>query len=265
MGYLLAWKINRLTVYIMGQKKRILTDIIKNEAIYPVYQPIVSMSDGSIYGYEALTRIKQDAKYDIGIEEMFSLAEKKGMAWSLEELCRKKAIKGAKKKPKKKKLFLNVNPNVLLDKQFESGITLEFIEKYGLEPNDVVFEITERTPIQSKNLFKKVLKHYTNQGFSVAIDDFGSAYAGLDRLCYIKPDYLKLDAAIIRGIGTDDVKRSLVMHMIQFCKEVSIISIAEGVERKGEAEILKALGVDYVQGYYYACPSDKFVGNYYEV
>jgi len=160
----------------MEHKKKILKDIIKKEALYPVYQPIVSMKDGSVFGYEALTRIKK----------------------------------------------------------FESGITMEFIKKYGLEPKDVVFEITERTPIRSKNLFKKVLKHYTRQ------------------------DYLKLDTSIIRGIESDDVKKSLVKHMIHFSKEVSIKTIAEGIETIEEAEILKELGADLGQGYYYARPSEGF-------
>ena len=89
---------------------------------------------------------------DFNIEKLFSLSEKYGMVWELEELCRKKALKNAINKPANTKLFLNVNPNGLLDKNFESGVTSKFIEKYMLQPDDIVFEITERTPIQSKNL-----------------------------------------------------------------------------------------------------------------
>ena len=130
--------------------KEIIKGIIKNKSIYPVYQPIINLSDNSIYGYEALTRVKYDM--DFNIEKLFSLSEKYGMVWELEELCRKKALKNAINKPANTKLFLNVNPNVLLDKNFESGVTSKFIEKYMLQPDDIVFEITERTPIQSKNL-----------------------------------------------------------------------------------------------------------------
>lgn len=236
--------------------KEIIKGIIKNKSIYPVYQPIINLSDNSIYGYEALTRVKFDM--DFNIEKLFSLSEKYGMVWELEELCRKRALKNAINKPANTKLFLNVNPNVLLDKNFESGVTSKFIEKYMLQPDDIVFEITERTPIQSKNLCKKVLKHYTDQGYSVAIDDFGSAYAGLDRLCNIKPEFLKLDSSLVRNIEADEVKRILVKHMIQFCRETSIKVIAEGIETETEANLVKNLGADFVQGFFYAKPSENF-------
>ena len=243
----------------MASKEEQLKEIIRNSMIYSVYQPIISLQDMSVFAYEALSRIREPEKYHFRIEEMFSLAEKNGMVWKLEEICRKKALKGAKEKPKGTKLFINVNPNVLLDKKFEGGVTSRFIKKYGLEPSDIVFEITERTPIQAKNIFKKTLDHYLKQNYTVAIDDFGSAYAGLDRLCYIKPKYLKLDTSIIRGIDSDPLKHSLVKHIIMFCKEVNIKTIAEGIETKCEAEVLKEFGADYGQGYYYAKPQEKFV------
>ncbi len=221
-----------------------------------MYQPIINLSDNSIYGYEALSRVS--IKTDFNIEQLFCLAEELGMVWELEELCRKRALKNAISKPENTKLFLNINPNVLLDKKFESGITAKFIEKYKLHPEDIVFEITERTPIQSKSLFRKVLRHYTDQGYTVAIDDFGSAYAGLDRLCNIKPSFLKLDTSLIRNIETDNVKKLLVKHMIQFCKEASIKVIAEGIETVTEAYIIKELGADFVQGYFFAKPAEVF-------
>lgn len=233
--------------------------IIRTKNIYAVYQPIVCMATGKVYGYEALARIKDQESNSIGIEELFAVAEKNGMVWGLEAICRKKALKGAKVKPKDKKLFINVNPNVLLDAKFKSGTTAKYVKKYGLEPKDIVFEITERTPIRSKNAFKKTLNHYTLQNYSIAIDDFGSAYAGLDRLCYIIPEYLKLDAALIRDIQEDPLRISLIKHMIQFCKENDIKVIAEGIETKQEADVLKHLGVDFGQGYYFAKPSVEFV------
>lgn len=243
----------------MAKKVKILKEIIKKENIYPVYQPILNLKEESIMGYEALTRIT--GNIDTKIEDLFSLSEEVGMCWAFEEMCRKKALKNATAKPQNTKLFLNVNPNVLIDKKFESGITSKFIKKYGLEPKDIVFEITERRPIPYRKLFKQVLIHYAEQGYSIAIDDFGSAYAGLDRLCYIKPDYLKLDIHLIRNIEKDEMKKALVKHLIQLCKEVSIKTIAEGIETESEAKIIKELEADFVQGYFYAMPSEVFTNS----
>ena len=237
-----------------------LKAVIREKQIYPVFQPIVSLENGEVFAYEALSRIRDAQRYQLGIEEMFQTAEKNGMVWKLEEICRRQAMKGAKEKPKGTKLFINVNPNVLLDKHFESGITARFIKKYGLQPEDIVFEITERTPIQAKNVFKKTLDHYLQQNYTVAIDDFGSAYAGLDRLCYLKPQYLKFDMSLIRELDTDPLRMALVKHMIAFCREVDILVIAEGIETEKEADLLRQMGADFGQGYYFAKPGETFHG-----
>ena len=153
---------------------------------------------------------------------------------------------------------MNVNPNVLLDKDFESGVISKFIKKYGLEPKDIVFEITERTPIQSELLFKDTLNHYKEQGYLVALDDFGSAYAGLERLLSTKPDFVKFDISMIRNVNNDKIKQSLLRHMVDFCKEYSIRTIAEGIETEEEITTLKELGIDMGQGFYYSKPVDNF-------
>lgn len=230
--------------------------IIKEKKIYPVYQPIVSLQDGSILGYEALSRISlEPCTFDV--EEMFTYAEKYNYLWNLEYVCRKKALKGAKNKLADKKLFLNVDPNIINDERFQAGMTFRYLDRYNIGPEAIVLEVCERSNIKEIHLFQKVINHYEKQDYQIAIDDFGKGYADFNRLFFLHPKYVKLDISMIRNIDTDTVKHSLVEGMVKFCHSENIRLIAEGIETKEELTQLIRLGIDYGQGYFLAKPSEK--------
>ena len=107
---------------------QILDKIIEGTHIIPVYQPIVSLTDGETFGYEALSRISEDS-LKMNIEEMFKTADRTNRAWELETLCRVKALKGAAGMSREKKLFLNVNSNIIHDDSFKNGFTKSRLEK----------------------------------------------------------------------------------------------------------------------------------------
>jgi EAL domain-containing protein (putative c-di-GMP-specific phosphodiesterase class I)/GGDEF domain-containing protein len=228
-------------------------DILAGKKIRPVYQPIVSLVDGEIMGYEALSRIDlPDCSFNT--EEMFHVAEATKRVWELEALCRKKSLKHAVNKPRYAKLFINVDPNVIHDEKFKEGTTCKYLQKYGLNPSDIIFEITERTSIENEETFKKTIQHYTRQNYQIAIDDFGSEYAGLNRICVLEPHFIKIDMAIIRNINSDNIKKSLVKSFAIFCQNANIKLIAEGIETREELATLIELGIDYGQGYYLKRP-----------
>ena len=133
-----------------------LRQIIENKQIYPVYQPIVSLKNGKILGYEALSRISLDA-CSFNVEEMFNYAKEFHCLWNLEYICRKKAIREVKNQIGKTKIFLNVDPNILNDERFQAGMTLSYLKRYNISPDNIVFEICERTDIQSVSSFQNVV------------------------------------------------------------------------------------------------------------
>ncbi len=231
-------------------------DILNNKKINPLYQPIVSLEDGEIYGYEALSRITLE-NCCFNTEEMFQIAKQLKKVWELEEICRTLSLKNAVKKPKDKKLFLNVDANIIHDKEFQDGITLKRLQEYGLQPKDIIFEITERTAIEDLKTFQDSVEHYKKQHFKIAIDDVGSGYSGLNRICAVSPSLLKIDMDIVRGIDTDAIKQSLVTGIVQFCEGADIGMIAEGIETEPELEMLIQLGVKYGQGYYLEKPKKE--------
>lgn len=231
-------------------------DIVENELLYPVYQPIVSLRDGEVMGYEALSRISLENCL-INTEEFFHMAQKLDSLWRVEALCRRKSLQNALDKRAGVKLFLNVDPDVIKDPQFKEGITCQFLRRYKLMPEDIVFEITERNSIHDEEAFRGVIRHYQNQTFQIAIDDFGNGYAGMNRICALEPEYIKIDMEIVRGIDKDNLKKSLVESMIQFCKKNEIYLIAEGIETREEMLTLIKLGVPYGQGYYLLRPQPR--------
>ena len=132
--------------------------IVQGELVRPVYQPIISLQDGEILGYEALSRITLKDSL-LNPEEFFHMAEQEDCLWKTEELCRRKSLQGAVGKEVGKKLFLNVDPKVMKDPQFKKGVTCRYLKEYGLQPADIVFEITERNSIEDEEVFREIILH----------------------------------------------------------------------------------------------------------
>lgn len=239
-------------------KINIFYKIISMKSISTVFQPIVSLKDGSIFAYEALSRISIP-QCDINIEELFHISEQQNKLWELEKLCRTKALKNAICKPKDAKLFINVDPNIIHDADTFSGFTHQKLLQYGFNAHDIVFEITERSAINDLNTFTSAISHYQTQDFQIAIDDFGSGYSGINPVCCFSPNFLKIDMELVRDINSNTKKYSLVSAIVKFCKESNIKVIAEGIETEAELKSLIQLGINYGQGYYLAKPSSNFV------
>jgi diguanylate cyclase (GGDEF)-like protein len=240
----------------MDTMKEELHNILSNKQIKTVFQPIISLGDGSVLGHEALSRITCNGKIN-NPEMLFSIAGEYNRLWELELLCRTKAFEAAfyyMKPPYDKKLFINVNPNIMHDDTFKKGLTKGFLQQYKITPHNIIFEITERHIITDMQGFKSTIEHYRNQDYQIAIDDVGSGYSGLNLISDINPNYIKLDMKLISSINTDSLKYALVKGMVELSKNSNISLIAEGIETYAELETLVNLGVQYGQGYFIQKP-----------
>jgi len=231
-----------------------IEEIIGNGLISPVYQPIVRLHDGTVHGYEALSRISQPGIIE-NTEELFSRAGEFGLAPALEMLCRKKALLKVRELEIPGKIFLNVSPVLFQSSDHERGITANLLEGLRIERSRVVFELTERTIIGDYDLFLRGVAHYREQGYSIAIDDLGSGYAGLQILARLEPEYVKLSRFLIASIEHSPTKQALVESLIAFCSKTGARVIAEGIERPEELAYLRSLGIHFGQGYLLAKPS----------
>lgn len=237
---------------------RQLRAVLEGKNINAVFQPIVSLADASIIGYEALSRGPRGTELERP-DVLFEAAKKMNKLWELELLCRMAALERAKCMPPDKMLFLNVDPKVIHDERFQRGLTREMLDKYHIDPTGIIFEITEKTSIEDYRSFRRVLDHYTGQGYKIAIDDTGSGYSGLRMLAETRPQFIKLDMQLVRDIDKDNLKQALIKAFYDFAVSTNMKMIAEGIESVSELYTLIDIGVHYGQGYLLQKPMPQFL------
>ncbi|MEG6586178.1 GGDEF domain-containing protein [Dendrosporobacter sp. 1207_IL3150] len=235
-----------------------LNSILNSKAINSVFQPVVSLADASVVGYEALSRGPQGSLLERP-DILFEAAEKFNKLWEVELLCRMSALERAKYMPPEKMLFLNVDPKVINDQRFQKGLTREILDKYHIDPTNIIFEITEKTSVDDYRSFRRVLDNYTSQGYKIAIDDTGSGYSGLRMLAETRPQYIKMDMQLVRNIDKDNLKQALIKAFYDFAVSTNMKIIAEGIETTSELHTLIDIGIHYGQGYLLQKPMSQFL------
>jgi EAL domain-containing protein (putative c-di-GMP-specific phosphodiesterase class I) len=213
------------------------------------FQPIVDLSRGDIYAYEALVRgLRNEPAGDI-------LARVNSQnRYRFDQMCRVRAIELASALRMPARLSINFNPNAVYRPETCLRATLKIAAQLGFPHERIIFEITEGERIADHAHLREIVREYKRQGFRTAIDDFGAGYAGLHLLTEFQPDIIKLDMALIRNVDQDRVRQVIVRGVIHVCHELGISVIAEGVETREELLFLRDAGIQLFQGYYFARP-----------
>jgi len=223
------------------------------------YQPIVDMEQGTIMGYEALTRGPANTAYERA-DALFAGCGGEPLLDELDRACRCQAVRRARGLDPRKKLFLNSLPESLGRPGFTGGGFLDALSEAALQPRNLVLEITERTSIEDFEAFGKELGTLRRQGFLVAIDDVGTGYSSLQTITEIHPDFIKVDLSLVKNIHRSLLKQELVHSLLQAGSRIGAQVIAEGIETEEEQRTLRQCGVRYGQGYFFARPAPPFPG-----
>ncbi|OLU29156.1 diguanylate phosphodiesterase [Pseudomonas sp. PA15(2017)] len=232
-----------------------LGQILAHGDLHSLFQPIVSVAERRIIGYEALTRGPSNSPLHSPLT-LFAAARQTGMLSELELACRNSACRRFSEQQLDGLLFLNVSPDSLLDANHQPGRTLQLLQTYGIAPSRVVIELTEQSPTDDFYLLDTALHHYRDMGFSIALDDLGAGYSSLRLWSELRPDYVKIDRHFIDGIHRDAVKREFVGSILQMAKASRAKVIAEGIELEEELAVLCEMGVDLLQGYLLCRPQE---------
>jgi EAL domain-containing protein (putative c-di-GMP-specific phosphodiesterase class I) len=150
----------------------LLEKILSNGLITPYFQPIYDLTNGEIYGHEALSRGPKNSSL-FSPDPLFALALKEEKLHKLELLCREKALSKFAKLSLEGRLFLNVSASLLSSPDHQSGMTLAILNELGLDQKDIVIELSEQHPYDHNGLPRSSVDHYRKMGFQVAIDDLG--------------------------------------------------------------------------------------------
>ncbi len=234
-----------------------LRQILARQAITALYQPIVNLDDYSVIGYEALARGPAETPYEWP-EALFTFARQSKLSRELDHQCKIAALAGARERPKDTKLFVNTLPSTLDDPDFTGDDSGAMLARYGLEPQDLVWELTERHAIEDYGAFQSIMKRYVDLGYNVAIDDLGTGYSSIQTITHVRPLYLKIDISLVSDIDTNLLKQELVSSLLVLASNINASLIAEGIETQGELEALKGLGIHMGQGYLLGRPSARF-------
>lgn len=231
-----------------------LLSLIQERKLYPLFQPVMDTSRGIVIGHEALIRGPKGHPLEFP-DRLFSLASQVQLLSELELACRSAAMEAFQKNAMQGKLFLNVNPNVLQDDSHPHGSTLRLSQQFGIAPEQIAIEISERYPIEDTENLKHAIIHYQKLGFMIAIDDLGAGYSGLKLWSELRPDYVKIDRYFIHSIETSSVKREFVQSILSLATSLRTKVIVEGIETSDELEQLQAMGVNYCQGFLLGRPA----------
>jgi EAL domain-containing protein (putative c-di-GMP-specific phosphodiesterase class I) len=186
---------------------------------------------------------------------MFEMAQKCGLLFELDALCRLAALRGASGKlPAGKKLFLNCSARVMDDPRFRHDQLRQALETCGLEPKDLVFEFSEHECVRSPKAVRETRETLRSLGVQVALDDAGAASPSLGAVLELDPDYVKIDISLVRSVDTD-IGRQELMQLIQgVAEKLGAKIIAEGVETADEVATLQRIGITLGQGYLLGMP-----------
>ena len=145
-------------------------------------------------------------------------------------------------------------PNAVYEPNACIRASLAAARRVGFDPGRLMFEFTEDEKMVDVGHVRHIIESYQARGFTTAIDDFGAGYAGLGLLADLRPDMLKLDMALIRGINDSAARRTIVASVVKMAEDLGISCIAEGIETAAELNTLREIGLRFCQGYLLARP-----------
>ena len=237
--------------------KALLQEIILRDMLTAAYQPIVDLTSGITFGYEALARGPRDSTLE-SPTALFSVADEVDLTFELDRACFRSALAGAVGLEPVHRLFVNLLPTSFYDNSFIESEVSNLLEAAALTPANVVFEITERLAIENFASFRQALASYTRIGFGVAIDDVGTRHSNLETVMALRPHFVKLSDVLTRGVSKSTVKREMVRSLQRIAEAIDAVIVAEGIETVDDLSVLCDLGIRYGQGFYLARPGGPF-------
>lgn len=250
---------------IDGAMQGSLGRIIHEEAISTVFQPIVDIQKGRLFGYEALSR----GPFPFNTANMmFETAKGCNLSWDLDRVCRLAALRRIASLPpalREHIFFINVSPNSVTDCRLLEGLTPSALEAFGINLGKIVIEVTETAGIVDYLTFAEHIRHFARQGYRIALDDFGSGNSGLLTLVSVAPHFIKLDRGLVAEIDRHPYKQELIKAIASFATTVGAEIVGEGVERREEISTLIDLGVRFGQGFFIGRPASLADGQLHEI
>jgi EAL domain-containing protein (putative c-di-GMP-specific phosphodiesterase class I)/GGDEF domain-containing protein len=233
-----------------------LRRVLEERAITTVFQPIFTFREGRILGYEALVRGPEGSLIQTPFE-LFSAATEEGLALELNVICVTEILRAFSARGIEGNLFLNVSPQLIMQRGFDRERAKRFLDSLGIEPERVVIELTEDYPTVDFRFMHETLMLYRAMGFRVAIDDLGEGFASLRLWSQLRPEFVKADKHFVAGIAHDAVKLQFLRAIQHIAENSGSLVIAEGIENAEDFRVAKDIGIACAQGYFIGRPAER--------
>lgn len=220
-------------------------------SFHMAYQPLVEVATRKTFGYEALIRSREPSLPHPGA--VLEAAEKLGLLHQLGRATRAKIAATIAGPCDAEKVFVNLHSSDLAD--------AELYDEHGplaQHASRVVLEITERASLEAVPDVSARVERLRALGYTIAVDDLGAGYAGLNYFASLRPEIVKIDMSLVRGVNQDPVRGRVVQSLIDLSRGLGMSVVAEGVETIAERDALVAMGCSYLQGYLLARPGPPF-------
>jgi len=229
-----------------------IKEALDENRIVTYYQPILDNRTGKTVKYETLVRMLDQDGYPVSTWTFLEIAQKAKLYPQVTKIVIDKAFKTFENLPSIE-FSINLTIDDILSKEI-SNYVYKKLENYSNSHN-VIFEITESEEVNDYKVINDFIERVKKYGVKIAIDDFGSGYANFEHIISIDADFIKIDGSLIKNIANDKNARIITEAIISFSRKLGRKTITEYVHNKEVYEIVKELGADYSQGFYFGTPS----------
>jgi len=236
-----------------------LKEAIKNNEYVMYYQPIIDIKENKVWGVEALLRWNSKKRGLVSPAKFIPILEESGLIREVGDVIMDNVLKDAKEF-EDENIYFTFSINVSVIQLLSENLALKLINKIkdiGVNKEKIIVEITESVLMENIDSIMPQIEILKNEGINIEIDDFGTGYSSLSYLKKLPVSALKIDQSFVKDILDDYEDEQIVKAIISMAKALNKKTIAEGAESKEIVDELKSLGVDYIQGYYFAKPMPK--------
>ncbi|MFB6264837.1 MAG: EAL domain-containing protein [Bradymonadaceae bacterium] len=231
------------------QRANELRRAIDSGEIVPYFHPILTLADQQLRGVEALARWEHPEEGTLSAGDFIPLAERRGFLWTLSRRLFRTAFEHFERWESPDapplRVLLNISPA-----SFDEGAFVDVFEEFELDPDRIVFEITEQALLRSPERIQRL----ADRGFRIAVDDFGTGYSSFKYLKELPIDVLKLDMSFVQGAPENETDRSIVEMVCGLGASLELAVVAEGVETDAQLDIVRDVGCKCAQGYLFDYP-----------
>jgi EAL domain-containing protein (putative c-di-GMP-specific phosphodiesterase class I) len=238
------------------QKVELLEEFMAANPIRAVLQPVVKLGEGAprfeVFGVESLARGPERSV--LGSPAVFlAYAAQKELLFEADMICVRATLAEVSDLGNTMTTFLNVQPRSLTNPEFAARLC-DAVRAAGMAEGDIVLELTEQQTIVNPSAFASTLQRLRERGFQIALDDFGEGSSNLNLFQDLHPDFLKISGTFCRGLAHDPFKQIIVQSTAEMAARAGTATVMEAVETAEDAEMLRLLGIDYAQGYFFLKP-----------